>query len=198
MIATLFGYTIPAQMNSRWDHAYVISNIGQQWGCFGRDAGGLEICSGQGDSVFADCLSKPIHQPLGAAFPLVYAGIKYLITGVCHQAANRILHPAAGTLVAQARGYGLSVLLYGHYGLGTWRELAVCANLHSRGGPSLSKSGSAVNSSDQKTTQLSRKIHDIYTNQPHILDRQQPDTQALDLFLERITSASNGLSGRRI
>jgi hypothetical protein len=39
----------------------------------------------------------------------------YLINGVCHQAANRILHPA-GITVRGARGYWLSVSLYGVYG----------------------------------------------------------------------------------
>ncbi|TVS14820.1 MAG: hypothetical protein EA417_14650 [Gammaproteobacteria bacterium] len=41
--------------------------------------------------------------------------ICYLINGVCHQAANRVLFPA-GITVRGARGYGVSEALFGPYG----------------------------------------------------------------------------------
>ena len=49
------------------------------------------------------------------------AGIKcYLINGVCHQAANRILLPS-GITVRGARGYSISEALFGTYGrVGHW------------------------------------------------------------------------------
>jgi hypothetical protein len=59
----------------------------------------------------ADCIAHPDEK----------AGIKcYLINGVCHQAANRILLPA-GITVNGARGYTVSNALYGVYGrIGIW------------------------------------------------------------------------------
>jgi hypothetical protein len=75
----------------------------------------VPICSGIGDSSIADCLSQPNS----------HAGIRYLITGVCHQTANRILHPA-GFTVAGTQGYLVSHLAYGTYGLGRWPELSRC------------------------------------------------------------------------
>jgi hypothetical protein len=56
----------------------------------------------------------------------VYAGVIYGITGVCHQMANRILHPANQTTVTHARGYNVSVLLYNTYGRRAWPELIAC------------------------------------------------------------------------
>jgi hypothetical protein len=109
-MATLGGYSIPAfsasslprsQQAARLDHTYVASDDRYgPWGCFGRDSGGRPVASGQGSSACADCLSKPID-PLAA--PPVYGGLRYGITGVCHQAANRILRPA-GVTVAGVQG----------------------------------------------------------------------------------------------
>jgi hypothetical protein len=63
----------------------------------------------------ANCLSQVNGQ----------AGIRYLRTGVCHQAANRILHPSRTTVV-RARGYPWSQMLFGVYGLGPWPQRAQC------------------------------------------------------------------------
>ncbi|ACB79856.1 hypothetical protein Mpop_1693 [Methylorubrum populi BJ001] len=103
--AVLCGRAMPAQNARQWDHTYVASSCGLRWGCFGRHQGGREICSGQGDSSIADCLSRPDST----------TGLIYGVTGVCHQAANWILGPA-NVLVTRARGYALSVFTYGTYG----------------------------------------------------------------------------------
>ncbi len=103
-----------------FDHTYVADDAGRVWGCFGRDTEGSEICSGDGDSGFAECLSQPDAT----------AGIRYAKTGVCHQAANRILYPAM-QFVNLAKGYRLSVDRWGVYGKGDWPELRNCRDLAS-------------------------------------------------------------------
>jgi hypothetical protein len=113
--ATLSGCSIPASFNRNVDHTYVISSCGLSWGCFGRRSGGSSVVSGSGSSIIAHCLSHPNET----------AGIKYLITGVCHQASNRILYPA-GITVDGSHGYGASVMLYGIYGLGSWPQIVDC------------------------------------------------------------------------
>lgn len=116
--ATLQGWAIPAAAAPFWDHTYVTSDCGFQWGCWGRAAGGRPLPSarGTGDSLIADCLSQPNSE----------AGIDYLNTGVCHQTANRILLPAGQVLVIGCNGYGTSTFLWGVYGKGTWPELHSC------------------------------------------------------------------------
>lgn len=84
--------------------------------------------------------------------------------GVCHQAANRILYAAGnGALnVAAARGYALSLTLYGTYGLGTtvpWPRLSHCATLHA-GAERLT---GAPNVSDDKSAQFTKSIRDIHS-----------------------------------
>ena len=97
-MATLKGNSIPAlsssslprqQPGGRLDHTYVTSedNYGP-WGCFGRSLEGTQFPLAQGNSACADCLSKPSNL---LATPPLYAGLRYGVTGVCHQAANRIL-----------------------------------------------------------------------------------------------------------
>lgn len=125
--ATLQGWATVAQNAQQWDHTYVISWCGTvgPWECgapaLGRSnsSGGKAITQGIGSSTIADCLSRPRGG-------LVYAGIIYGVTGVCHQMANRILHPAGQTTVAYARGYNVSVLLYNTYGRRPWPELIAC------------------------------------------------------------------------
>ena len=118
----------PALSGGRLDHTYVTSDDAfGPWGCFGRSAGGHSVSSAQGSSACADCLSKPSNL---LATPPLYAGLRYGVTGVCHQAANRILRPA-GITVAGVLGYGASVFLYGPYGRGGWPEWRQCVNLTS-------------------------------------------------------------------
>jgi hypothetical protein len=112
--ATLQGWSIPVA-GTRWEHTYITSSCGLKSGCWGRDSGGVGLSGANGSSAIADCLSQPNSE----------AGIIYGITGVCHQTANRILHPAKIT-VAGCQGYILSVLLFGVYGQLPWPELSTC------------------------------------------------------------------------
>lgn len=94
------------------DHTYVqCGNGGKAWGCWGGKTGGTAFNSGTGSTKRADCIAQPNER----------AGITcYLVNGVCHQAANRILLPAS-ILVSAARGYSVSSALFGTYGkLGIW------------------------------------------------------------------------------
>lgn len=89
------------------DHTYVMCSTGAKaWGCWGGKTGGTFLRQGQGSTKQADAIAEPNER----------AHIKcYLINGVCHQAANRILLPA-GITVMGARGYGVSEALFGPYG----------------------------------------------------------------------------------
>lgn len=89
------------------DHTYVMcSTGGKAWGCWGGKTGGSFLRGGSGSTNQADAIAEPNE----------HAGVScYLINGVCHQAANRILFPA-GIFVTGARGYGLSSAIYGAYG----------------------------------------------------------------------------------
>lgn len=89
------------------DHTYVKCGTGRKaWGCWGGKVGGAPLHTGQGSTNQADAIAEPDER----------AGITcYLINGVCHQAANRILF-SAGITVASARGYGVSEALFGPYG----------------------------------------------------------------------------------
>lgn len=89
------------------DHTYVsCGNMGKSWGCWGGKTGGAVLRQGTGSTAQADAIANPDER----------AGITcYLINGVCHQAANRILLPANIT-VRGARGYAVSEALFGTYG----------------------------------------------------------------------------------
>lgn len=89
------------------DHTYVECDTGARgWGCFGRKQGGTELRRAPGSTLRAAAIAGVDE----------HAGLScYLINGVCHQAANRILSPA-GITVDGARGYGLSNTLFGHFG----------------------------------------------------------------------------------
>ncbi|MCW5596567.1 MAG: hypothetical protein KIT42_11910 [Rhodocyclaceae bacterium] len=89
------------------DHTYVQCGTGgKAWGCWGGKSGGSVLRQGSGSTNRADAIAEPDER----------AGITcYLINGVCHQAANRILLPAR-TTVRGARGYSVSESLYGPYG----------------------------------------------------------------------------------
>jgi hypothetical protein len=123
---TLTGYAISMALNQT-DHTYVTSDAGHAWKCFGRAKGGTPICAGVDNVDQADCLSKPRSG----------AGVRYGRTGLCFQAANRILYPS-GKTVSAARGYQWFMFAYGTYGmdlrtfryfspqLNPWPELALC------------------------------------------------------------------------
>jgi|SRR5579864_7170236 len=115
--AVLAGWAMPALNMRIWDHTYVTSSCGLKWGCWGRDGGASPppLDAANGSSIVADCLSQPNSQ----------AGIVYWFTGVCHQTANRILHPAKITTFG-CRGFDVSVFTWGTYGIGRWPEKARC------------------------------------------------------------------------
>jgi hypothetical protein len=89
------------------DHTYVrCSTGGKAWSCWGDKTGGSFLRSGMGSTNQADAIAEPNER----------AGVTcYLVNGVCHQSANRILFPA-GIFVTGARGYGVSLAIYGPYG----------------------------------------------------------------------------------
>jgi hypothetical protein len=113
--ATLEAWAVPLVAPSHFDHTYVVSSCGLRWACRGRATGGILLRSRIGNSAIADCLAGQNGM----------AGIRYLRTGVCHQIANRILHPAGITVVG-CGGYALSVSLWGRTGLPPWPELQAC------------------------------------------------------------------------
>lgn len=89
------------------DHTYVkCANGGKAWSCWGGKTGGTELRKGAGSTARADAIAGHDEK----------AGIRcYLVNGVCHQCANRILLPASIT-VRGARGYGISEIRFGTYG----------------------------------------------------------------------------------
>lgn len=88
------------------DHTHVECGAGKAWGCFGGTQNGQAINAGEGSTARANEIAEPNGK----------AGVgRYLIDGVCHQAANRILLPA-NRLVTNARGYWLFVAIFGTYG----------------------------------------------------------------------------------
>lgn len=99
-------YPTPAFANLA-DHTYVQCGTGAKaWGCWGGKTGGTFLRQGTGSTKRADAIAESNER----------AGITcYLINGVCHQAANRILLPARIT-VRGARGYSVSESFYGPYG----------------------------------------------------------------------------------
>jgi hypothetical protein len=116
-IATLTGCVISTLFGAA-DHTYVRSEKGHTWECFGSGSGGSDLCSGDGDLDFADCLSySRFTLPNGVVIPGLsrYADMAYLTQGLCHQASNRILC-AAGLTVAGAGGFDWSIWVYSAYG----------------------------------------------------------------------------------
>lgn len=93
------------------DHTYVECGREKAWSCWGGKTGGTTLRQAASSTKRADKIAQPNEK----------AGIKcYLINGVCHQAANRILLPA-GITVRGVRGYSISQALFGPYGrIGVW------------------------------------------------------------------------------
>ncbi len=89
------------------DHTYVECGAGgKAWGCWGGESGGRVLRRSAGSTRRADVIAAADER----------AGVKcYLINGVCHQAANRVLLPA-GITARGARGYDVSEALFGTYG----------------------------------------------------------------------------------
>lgn len=112
-MGTLIAMAYPTKLFAKAaDHTYVKCGTGKRaWSCWGGKTGGKELRRGAGSTKRADAIAEKNER----------AGITcYLINGVCHQAANRILLPARIT-VNTARGYRISEALFGTYGrMGIW------------------------------------------------------------------------------
>lgn len=139
------------------DHTYVKCGTGgKAWSCWGGKTGGTELRRGVGSTKRADAIAEPDER----------AGIKcYLINGVCHQAANRILFPASIT-ARGARGYDVSESLFGTYGRprgpfgtcqspfnqhpGVTGDLAVCAEAPATKGASAAAKKSAARPTEER------------------------------------------------
>lgn len=107
-MGTLVAWHYPTVLFAKLaDHTYVAcGNGGRAWSCWGGKTGGSALRSGTGSTLRADFIAEPDEK----------ANIRcYLVNGVCHQAANRILFPA-GITVRGAKGYWISEALYGTYG----------------------------------------------------------------------------------
>lgn len=143
--AVLEGWAVPAQWAPLVDHTYATSSCSLRWGCWGRSAGGRPVGRGTGSSIVADCLSQPNSQ----------AGIVYGRTGVCHQTANRILHPASVT-VAGCNGYAVSAFRFGAYGKGNWPELTKCYV----SAPTMTTGGGATTSNPQGDDMSRKETYD--------------------------------------
>jgi len=93
------------------DHTYVECMGKKNWSCWGGTDDATTLRQAAGSTKRANKIAQPNEK----------AGIKcYLINGVCHQAANRILLPA-GITVRGVRGYSISQALFGPYGrIGSW------------------------------------------------------------------------------
>lgn len=106
-MGTLYAmaYPTPLFLNLA-DHTYVKCAGSKAWSCWGGSTGGRELNHATGSTNRANEIAEPNER----------AGITcYLINGVCHQAANRILL-SANITVAGARGYSVSESIYGPYG----------------------------------------------------------------------------------
>ncbi len=89
------------------DHTYVRCETGAKaWSCWGGKTGGAVLREGEGSTVRADAIAEPNGRAHISC---------YLVNGVCHQSANRILLPA-GITVQGSKGYEVSVSLFGTYG----------------------------------------------------------------------------------
>ncbi|MFC1855911.1 hypothetical protein ACFL2A_05160 [Thermodesulfobacteriota bacterium] len=110
---TFDGYAIPVKYTQKLaDHTFVLSSDGRVWPCGGRsdpneDGAKHIIVNVQGHPAVAYCCSLPL--------PALKAGIKIVVTGVCHQISNRLLLTSLRN-VWDAKGSRASYLLYGVYG----------------------------------------------------------------------------------
>ena len=107
-MGTLIAVKYPTKLFLKlFDHTYVMCGTGRvRWPCWGGSSGGTAFRSATGSTMRAALIAGADGR----------AGIAcYLVNGVCHQAANRILSAGEAT-VRGARGYWVSTALYGAYG----------------------------------------------------------------------------------
>jgi hypothetical protein len=114
-MGTLIGMAIPLDIKiigQLADHTYVKCGTGKMtWKCWGRNDGGANIAAGTASTIQANDIAVQNNTVSNES-----AGLQcYLINGVCHQAANRILIHA-GVTIKKAKGYWISSALFGTYG----------------------------------------------------------------------------------
>ncbi len=180
-MGTLVAKAYPTTMFLKLaDHTYVeCGNGGKGWTCWGGKTGGTAIRSGTGSTQRADEIAQPDEK----------ANIRcYLINGVCHQAANRILLPA-GILVRGARGYTVSHALFGTYGrVGFWPCNSPFEQYPNVSGdlPACEPTESAVALSavDKLDWQFIRRELEIYDRAVSLLQSEAGPREAMDFHLE--------------
>jgi hypothetical protein len=166
------------------DHTYVKCRTGRHsWGCWGGQSGGTELRRGQGGTVRANKIAQPDER----------AGIKcYLINGVCHQAANRILLPA-GITVRGARGYSISESLFGTYGkVGSWPckspfhqyqgvtgDLPGCDAVDEHASEEMSAAAGPLSDADERERMYIQEVLEMYSQGAALLEAES-ETEAVD------------------
>ena len=107
-MGTIIAVKYPTKLFLKFfDHTYVMCGTGKvRWPCWGGSTGGTAFRRASASTMRAALIAGADGK----------AGIAcYLVNGVCHQAANRIMSAGDAT-VRGARGDGVSTALYGAYG----------------------------------------------------------------------------------
>ena len=169
------------------DHTYVECGVGGKgWACWGGKTGGSLLISGNGSTERANLIAEPDER----------AGIGcYLINGVCHQAANRILLPVP-TIVSGARGYAVSSALFGTYGRPSGAfgaclapfsrhsdvvtDLPECVSAPSKGGPIAT--AKASNGGTAKLRSFIQGVLKLYEQAETLFVTERPDVGAIEEF----------------
>jgi len=103
-MARIFGWAVRGR-GDEVDHTYVTCDNGRKWECFGQCEGGMLICEGTVSPKAVEGIASQAHA----------GGIEYAVTGISHQAANRLLWGSKG-MVSEARGFWACAMLFGVYG----------------------------------------------------------------------------------
>ena len=101
-------------------HVFVSTPGGLSWGCFGRD---LQDEPDAKIIVEGPALLAWVREIAGGVTKQSCAGVDFKVSGICHNAANRLLIPA-GVDVSDAPGNEIATPIFGKYGLGL-QEFAV-------------------------------------------------------------------------
>jgi hypothetical protein len=177
------------------DHTYVECSSGiKNWGCWGGKKNGKYLTSGEGSTKRANAIAEPNEK----------AGIKrYLIDGVCHQSANRILLPAR-ILVSQAKGYRLSSSVFGTYGKSLFNQhtdisgdLPECHDL--------TKQKDIPKNEDLQIISANFEIYNKYSNDYSLINNSLSDfyqsliSMQTDIFTEEVKIwAGEQISSRKL
>jgi hypothetical protein len=171
------------------DHTYVRCGTGgKALSCWGGKTGGGELRSAAGSSARADAIATPNERARITC---------YLVNGVCHQAANRILFPAAITFVG-ARGYGVSEALFGTYGrpngalglcrapfdqhAGTTGDLPECVAAAARTAPRKSAPFHEAGAQAGRHRAYVKRVQAEYESARHLFEAGAPAGTAIEEF----------------